>query len=274
MHATDPDADLMTETEQGWSRGPDRQLWRFLARRVPGRRLPLLGDRAVASLTFDDIPESVARVGAPIMERRGVRATVYVAAGLCGRDDRYWRVADRAQLRAMAEAGHELGCHTARHVNVQSLRGEELARECDRSAALIAELAGEEPVNFCYPFGDFGLWQKRYLGERFETCRTIYEHTNIGRVDLSLLGAYGLFDSTMDRARLEGIVRDAVARRGWLIFYSHDVEAQPTRMGMSPQLMDLTLDLLEEHDVTVMPIREAARFHGLVSVADGARQAI
>lgn len=253
----------MNEVEQGWSHGRDRQIWRFLARSVPSRRVLLRGDRAVASLTFDDVPESAARVGAPLLERRGLKATFYVATGLCGGEDRYWRYADRHQVRDLAAAGHEIGCHTARHVNVQSLREADLVSECDRSADLIAELAGRPPRNFCYPFGDVGLKQKRILSERFDTCRTIYEQANAGRVDPALLGAYGLFDAALDRTRVERLVRETVARRGWLIFYTHDVAQDPTRMGVTPRFLDETLDILAACGVPVLTVADGARHHGL-----------
>lgn len=257
----------MTEIEQGWSQGRDRQLWRFLARSVPGRRLPLRGREAVASITFDDVPESAVTVGAPLLERHGARGTFYVATALCGRQDRHWRVADRAQLRALAQAGHEIGCHTARHVNVQSLRADALIRECDDNGRAIAEIAGRPPRNFCYPFGDVGLIQKRILGERFDTCRTIYEHPNAGRIDPALLGAYGLFDSVIARGRLVALAQEAVARRAWLILYTHDVASEPTPMGATPRLLEETVGVLADHGIPILTVAEAARRHGMASAA-------
>lgn len=253
----------MPQVEQGWSSGYDRTLMRFLARRVPSRRVSLSGPGPVASITFDDVPESAARLGAPLLERKGLRGTFYVAAAWCGLQDRDWRVASRSQVRAVAEAGHEIGCHTARHVNVQSLGPRDLARECDRSRALLGEICGADPRHFCYPFGDVGLAQKRYLARRFVTCRSIYEHPNLGRVDPALLGAVGLFDATYRRERLLALVRRTVAARGWLILYTHDVSPDPTRIGTSPHLLAETLAVLADHGVPVLTLTEAARHHGL-----------
>ena len=252
----------MSEVEQGWSNGRDRQLWRFLARKLPGR-VPLRGKRAVASITFDDVPDNAVTNGAPVLERHDARGTFYVAAGTCGMQDTAWRVADRAQVRALAQAGHEVGCHTARHVNVQSLDEAALTRECDRNRDLLAEICGVTPRNFCYPFGDVGFRQRRVLGRRFDTCRTIYERHNAGRVDPAMLSAYGLFDASLDRARLERLVREAKAQDGWLVFYTHDVADEPTPIGTSPRLLDETLAVLADHGVPVLTVAEAARHHGL-----------
>lgn len=257
----------MTGVEQDWSNGRDRQFWRFLARRLPGRRTALRGKGLVASITFDDVPDNAVTNGAPVLERRGVRGTFYVAAGTCGMRDRQWRVADRAQVRALAEAGHEIGCHTARHVNVQSLDEAALTRECDRNRDLLAEIGGVVPRNFCYPFGDVGLRQRRVLAERFDTCRTIYERPNAGRIDPAMLNAYGLFDATIDRAGLDRLVRESKARGGWLVLYTHDVSADPTPIGTSPRLLDEALAVLAGHGVPVLTTGEAARHHGIPSVA-------
>ncbi|MGU3538535.1 polysaccharide deacetylase family protein [Methylobacterium sp. A54F] len=251
------------DVEQGWSEGRNRKLWRLLARATPTGRVGLRGGQAVATLTFDDVPASAAAVGAPVLERHGLAGTFYVAAALCGRQDRHWRTADRPAVRALAEAGHEIGCHTARHVNVQSLDARALARECDRSRDLIAEICGRVPQHFCYPFGDVGLRQKRVLARRFATCRSIYEQVNAGRVDPALLGAIGLFDATLPRDRLVRLVRTAQATRGWLIFYTHDVDPDPTPMGVSPALLTETLAVLADHGVPVLTMTEAARHHGL-----------
>ena len=257
------DLDRASEIERGWSHRYDRKVSRFLARSVPARRVTLRGAYAVASITFDDIPASAATAGAPILERFGWRGTFYVAGGLCGQPDRYWRLADRGQIRDLVRSGHEIGCHTARHVNVQSLTPDALASECDASQKALGDICGVRARNFCYPYGDVGLAQKRVLAERFDTCRSIYEHPNIGRVDPALLGAYGLFDSVLNRKRLLEAVRRTVAARGWLIFYTHDVAAEPTPMGATPGLLADVLSLLADHGVPVLTVADAARHHGV-----------
>ena len=230
--------------------------WRALAR-IKSRTLRLAG-RAVASITFDDVPESAASIGAPLLEGYGVRGTFYVAAGTCGMRDQHWDVANVEQIRNLATSGHEIGCHTARHVNVQSLSRHELSQECDRNAQLLADLCGvATPTNFAYPFGDLGLRQKRQLQERFSSCRSIYEHLNVDCVDLGRVGAIGLFDATMDRSRLELLVREAVAKNAWLVFYTHDVAQNPTFMGSSPRLLAETLRILAEHDVACLTMNDA-----------------
>ncbi|TDR95041.1 polysaccharide deacetylase family protein [Enterovirga rhinocerotis] len=248
--------------ERGWSVTYRHKLWRLLARRIPLRPFPLSGPSAVASITFDDVPDSAVSVGAQLLGRSGAAGTFYIAAGTCEFQDRHWRVCSRDQIRDLTEGGHEVGCHTAHHVNVQSLGVEALARECDENARTILEITGYPLLNFAYPFGDLGLWQARYLVQRFQSCRTIYERINVGTIDLAKVGAIGLFDRTMTRDRLEDLVGAAVAAKGWLVFYTHDVGPEPTFMGTSPRLMELTLSVLADHGVPCVTMEAALRHHG------------
>jgi peptidoglycan/xylan/chitin deacetylase (PgdA/CDA1 family) len=243
---------------RGFSSRNRHRFWRLLAK-LDRRRLMDVSQRpAVVSLTFDDVPESAVSLGAPALERHGVRGTFYVASGMCGQEDGQWRVASLAQVRDLAAAGHEIGCHTSRHVNVQSLGRDELSRECDVNAERLAQACGvARPTNFAYPFGDLGLRQKWILEERFSSCRTIYERLNVGMVDLGLVGAIGLFDRNFDRRRMERLVRDAKLRRAWLVFYTHDVGDAPTGIGTSPRLLDETLTILRDQDVQCLTVAEA-----------------
>lgn len=250
--------------ERGWSATWPRKISRLMARRLVTRSAVLAGPTAAASITFDDVPESAARVGAPVLERKGVRGTFYVSAGQCGTTDQHWRVASGGEVRALADAGHEIGCHTASHVNVQSLNRAELARECARNAALLAGIAGAARLdNFAYPFGDLGIIQKRWLERRFGACRSIYERVNVGRVDLGNVGAIGLFDRTLNRAAVQRLVAQAAADRAWLVFYTHDVSSTPTFMGTSPALLDDTLKILEDYGVPCLTMAQALRHHRL-----------
>ena len=248
----------MSDYEQGWSSTPLRKITRGLARAVATRKMQLPPGRVVASITFDDVPDSAAAVGAQVLERRGARGTFYVAAGTCGTQDTYWRVASREQVRDVHAAGHEIGCHTTHHVNVQSLGRRALTRECDDNAALLTDICGPLALtSFAYPFGDLGLASKTVLQARFGTCRTIYETMNTGTIDLGRVGAIGLFDATQTRKSLDRLIMSAKAGGGWLVFYTHDIAPEPTFMGTSPGLLDETLALLAGHGVSVMTMRDA-----------------
>lgn len=253
----------MPIVERGWSESLPRKIKRGLARRFVSRPF-VLPHQPIVSFTFDDIPESAARIGAPLLEKWGVRGTFYVAGGTMGQKDRYWTCAGLEDVRRISAAGHEIACHTADHVNVQSLGPGGLIEQSDRNAALIRDTTGR-PVsrNFAYPFGDLGLAQKRVLERRFTSCRSIYERLNSGRIDLGCLGAVGLFDRTLDERSLERVLEDAVAQGAWLIFYTHDVGPDPTFMGTSFGLFERALSRIEAIGLKCLTIESALSAYGV-----------
>ena len=249
--------------ELGWSTSIERRVKRGLARNLV-RRPFALPNRPTVSFTFDDVPSSAARRGAPILERHGIRGTFYVAGAICGLPDRYWTLASADDIRDLHASGHEIACHTANHVNVQSLSEPALLRQCDSNDDLIAGMTGA-PVSrhFAYPYGDLGLMQKRVLERRFLTCRSIYERLNVGRIDLGCLGAIGLFDRVFDERSAMALLDIAARQGGWLIFYTHDVDDDPTFMGTSPKLLDWVARQVAAMGITCSTIAEATRAYGI-----------
>lgn len=60
-----------------------------------------------------------------------------------------------AQLREMAEAGHEIGSHSMSHGILPLLDDEALTYEVERSRAVLTEKLGRPVETFCYPNGDY-----------------------------------------------------------------------------------------------------------------------
>ena len=212
----------------------------------------------IVSFTFDDVPASAQANGAAILDRRGIKGTFYVAAGICGTTDEHWRVIERDNVRALHEAGHEIGCHTYSHVNVETLDADAMDEQCRRNREALRGICGDIQLsNFCFPFGRLSLSRKLQLLTKFDTCRGIYEGINAGTVDLGLLQVVELYDRTLTPEKLDRVLRETRERNGWLIFYTHDVADPPSWIGCSPALFAETLDATLAMGIACMPIRDA-----------------
>jgi peptidoglycan/xylan/chitin deacetylase (PgdA/CDA1 family) len=212
----------------------------------------------IVSFTFDDVPASAQSNGAAILERRGIRGTFYVAAGICGTQDEHWRVIETDGVRSLSDAGHEIGCHTFSHVNVETLSATEMDRECQRNLERLQQVCGDIPVtNFCFPFGRLSLARKLQLQKRFNTCRGIYEGMNVGTVDLGLLRVIELYDRTLTPQKLQQTLSEAVERNAWLIFYTHDVADPASWIGCSPALLASTVEAVQALGIGCLSIRDA-----------------
>jgi peptidoglycan/xylan/chitin deacetylase (PgdA/CDA1 family) len=61
-----------------------------LARHMHIAPLRLPGTSPMVSFTFDDVPESAATVGAPILEEHNAKGTFYISGGLVGQRSGNW----------------------------------------------------------------------------------------------------------------------------------------------------------------------------------------
>jgi peptidoglycan/xylan/chitin deacetylase (PgdA/CDA1 family) len=242
-----------------------RKLTRFLAKQEKSRSVSMATPRPMASFTFDDVPASAHINGARVLDSHGVKGTFYIASGTCGTEDTHWQVISEAQVADLHTRGHEIGCHTFSHVNVHTLSVRELAFECDRNATNLMRICGPSIrlPSFCYPFGDLGYVQKRYLQERFVSCRSIYEGLNIQSVDLGMVLVVECYDATLTPEKLAATLAEAKRTNAWIVFYTHDVTDDPTYMGCSPALLSRTVAALIEAGIEITPMSSAVQRLGL-----------
>jgi peptidoglycan/xylan/chitin deacetylase (PgdA/CDA1 family) len=116
--------------------------------------------RGLVGLTFDDGYTDFLDHAVPVLARHGMTATLYVVAGLLGgRND--WDDGPRLELldahgvRAVAEAGHEVGSHTQTHVRLAGADAGTLEREIAGSRRVLEDVLQRDVPGFCYPWGNF-----------------------------------------------------------------------------------------------------------------------
>ncbi|NMO16966.1 polysaccharide deacetylase family protein [Pyxidicoccus fallax] len=104
--------------------------------------------QVLVSLNFDDGLASQLQAAA-ILEVRGMRGTFFINSGRLGQSGRL----TLAQVRALQDAGHEIGGHTLTHPRLTTLSADDQRREiCNDRVALLN--AGLRVTSFAYPFGD------------------------------------------------------------------------------------------------------------------------
>jgi peptidoglycan/xylan/chitin deacetylase (PgdA/CDA1 family) len=235
---------------------------RQMARHYRSKSFQMKNRAPLVSFTFDECPDSAFTNGASMLEDHGIFGTFYISAGISDTDDTYWHVINPEQIRALHNRGHEIGCHTFSHVNIETLSAEALDEECRKNHNLLRRLCGDiRLTNFCYPFGCVSLPRKLQLQRRFDSCRGNYEGVNVGAVDLGLLKVVELYNRTLTTDKLQRVLRETCDRNGWLIFCMHDVADPPTFMGCSPALLRSTIEAVQGMGISCVTIRE-----GLIQV--------
>jgi peptidoglycan/xylan/chitin deacetylase (PgdA/CDA1 family) len=214
------------------------------ARYWPQRRIDVAPTQAIVSFSFDDVPVSAFENGARLLEARGFFGTFFVAGGLAGQRFDGHEMLDVEGYRQLAARGHEIGHHTFSHqVPTRLGRGyqADLVRNDDYLSAIIARPAR----NFAFPYGLASPLVRGELARRFRSSRSIMPGINRGPTDPDYLKAVEIKrESRLEM--LQAWIDEAVAHRGWLVFFTHDVQDEPgiygCRTGWLESLIERAVD--------------------------------
>jgi peptidoglycan/xylan/chitin deacetylase (PgdA/CDA1 family) len=163
------------------------------------------------AITFDDAYNSVLDLARPALDRVGAPATVFVATDYPGRPEPmvwsgtdHWlggphepelKCASWDDLRALADAGWEIGSHTCSHPHLTRIADDALAEELAGSRARCETAIGRPCRSIAYPYGDVdarvvaaardaGYLYGATLSERIRTPEPLYwPRTGIYNVD-------------------------------------------------------------------------------------------
>lgn len=234
------------------------RLTRFIARMARVRPARMNSRRPIASITFDDFPKSAWEIGGAVLARYKARGTYYTAGNFCGRTVKGLTYYDESDLRALAEAGHEIGCHGYGHEPAPTLSTEALDADRRRNAEFLAPfLGGARPQSYAYPFGASSVRTKKFYAPHFTNLRGVHPGINTGRVDLAQLNAVSVEVRSYSREKLNAAIARAQHNNGWISFYTHDVSDSPTEYGATPAMLDDVLKALADALIEVLPMREA-----------------
>jgi peptidoglycan/xylan/chitin deacetylase (PgdA/CDA1 family) len=217
------------------------------------RRKSIPANTAFISFTFDDFPESAAIVGTQLLEEHDWRGTFYLASESVGKDSAVGKISSFAAAQQIQMKGHEIGNHTHTHFRCLGARKEDLRRDMENSFAALAHLSGVR--NFSLPFGVYDASALNVLSGHFDTIRTITPGINRGMVDFNLLKANRVYHTT-DMLELKAKIQDVSANGGWLIFYTHDISAEPSDYGCTEIQFKLLLSWIAQCQVEVLTVKQ------------------
>ncbi len=227
--------------------------------RFPGNLAVRLDNAPLCTFTFDDCPRSALENAGGILERHGLVGTFFVAgATLDQASGKYSQMLGPRDLESLVRRGHELGCHSYHHMSLRSTPIEEARADLDRNREVLLEASGAESLtSFAYPFGEANWTAKAEVAKRFAAARGVRPGINGRILDLAQLLAVGIFAEDFSEARVQAIIQRTVKTRGWLIFYTHEVEASPSSIGCTEQQFERTLDMVIASQIEVLSMRNA-----------------
>ena len=146
------DEHLAVIADQGWRTITVGEL----TKRVAGGAIT--EDRTLV-ITFDDGFADTAEEAAPILERHGFAATVYVTSGCVGQECDWLGPTGRRpmaswqQLRDLSGSGWEIGAHSVDHSQLDVLRPAALREQVRGSRSELQDHLGLPVESFAYPHG-------------------------------------------------------------------------------------------------------------------------
>jgi peptidoglycan/xylan/chitin deacetylase (PgdA/CDA1 family) len=188
---------------------------------VDGQPLP----RRAFALTFDDAYRDFADSALPILERRGVPATLFATASqqrerLPGGLEAELLPLER--LAELTERGVEIGAHSVGHTDLTRLGDADLERELAQCRDVLEAHAGGPVPHFAYPFGLYDARVHAAVGRVFRAaCTTELARVGAGvdplaipRVDAHYLNS-PVLRSLLQRGRPDAYLRVRRQLRQW-----------------------------------------------------------
>jgi peptidoglycan/xylan/chitin deacetylase (PgdA/CDA1 family) len=211
------------------------------------------------SFTFDDFPRTAYTAGGAILGSLGIRGTYYVAMGLMGTSNALGEQFRLEDLRNVLQDGHELGSHTFSHSSSRKVSLSAFREDVRKGYQTLREIVNSQAVeNFAFPYGEATLAAKRAVGVEMMSCRGNFHGVNASDVDLNLLNANPLYGDVDKLDEVEQLIRENARQRGWLIFYTHDVQRTPSPYGCTPEFLQAVCRLAHQHS-KALPVGDVVR---------------
>jgi peptidoglycan/xylan/chitin deacetylase (PgdA/CDA1 family) len=123
------------------------------------------GGRAISeksvSITFDDGWYDSYTRAFPVLQRRGISATIFLVSGRIGLDGYLgWK-----EIREMREGGIRFGAHSVSHPRLTEISLAEARSEIGDCKKALEDGLGEEIPLFCYPYGFFNRTVRDFVEE-------------------------------------------------------------------------------------------------------------
>jgi peptidoglycan/xylan/chitin deacetylase (PgdA/CDA1 family) len=221
------------------------------------RMVPIGNHGPVVSFTFDDFPRTAYVVAGRILESFGARGTYYVAPKLMGTHNGLGEICNDQDLRSLLEKGHELGTQTLNHLSSRELSAQAFRLDVEQGILEAEQMAGCQARNFSYPYGHVTLGTKKHLESLVSSSRGIFPGINGPEIDLNLLRANRLYGDMSGAPHVQQLIQQNVAQKGWLIFYTHDVEPNPSEYGCTPEFLEFAVSAAAQGGSRILTVEQS-----------------
>jgi peptidoglycan/xylan/chitin deacetylase (PgdA/CDA1 family) len=190
--------------------------------------------QAELSITFDDSFKGQFANAFPVMQKYGLTGTAYVITRDIGgaTEDPIWTQMSWDDIRALKDAGWEIGSHTVSHPHLPTLDDKRLADELRFSSLQIARQLGQAPTSFAAPYGEVDARVTAAISKVYQNAATTGDEgggdgiNEPGKIDKYGISRLVITRNTLPEEACEA-VDDAAAKKVWLVLAFHQVVDNP-----------------------------------------------
>ena len=228
----------------------------FFVSKLHSKNIFLNLKEPVVSFTFDDIPRSAITNGEKILKKYNYSGTYYISLQLMKARGFDFDTKDVHILQQIVKGGGELACHTYSHLHFFRSGRRQIVSDLEKNQQFIEKyIDGYRLENFSYPFGEQTSVARDVISRRFKSGRSIYSGINNKKVDLNCLKSVRIYES-IPQDEIISIINQAIRSRGWIIFYTHDVDPNPSKEGCSPGYFEAIVKYCSEKKLKVLPVNK------------------
>lgn len=230
-----------------------------MSTKIAYRRIAhLKNNHPIVTFTFDDFPISAFENGSKILNEYNVKGTYYICMSYLDNHNSRNRFT-KDSLVQLIDDGHELACHTFDHLDADKNTDAEFELSIKANQRTLNEILNIDyrMENFSYPYGRTNPRIKRQTLKYFKTARGTSWGSNFGKTDLNLLNACKLYGEKDYDNSIKKLISKNSKINGWLIFYTHDVQSNPSEFGCTAEVFKSTIELALKSGAQLMSVREA-----------------
>ncbi|MCB0656583.1 MAG: polysaccharide deacetylase family protein [Saprospiraceae bacterium] len=211
----------------------------------------------IVSITFDDSFGCTFENAGKVLADRGMFGTFYVSFSFLKNQNEQPSF-QIEHLEKVIRQGHEIGCHTYDHIDLSKTRFKNAIQDILNNQKHLDRYFPQMKFrNFSYPFGAETYMVKKFIGNRFLTARGNRPGMNVGTCDMANLKSIKLYENKYTLDDIREKLDQAIEKKAWLIFHTHDVQENYSQYGCSPGYLDKVLYACQERRIPVRSIHQA-----------------
>jgi len=144
-------ADMKILHDSGYHTVLPDQLYDYLTRGTPLPPKPVM-------ITFDDNDGEQFTIARPVLDQYGFKAVFFIMTVTIGKP----HYMSKAQIKQLAEEGHQIGLHTWDHHMVTRYTEQDWVKQLDEPKKMLEQLIGKPIPYFAYPYG---VWNEQAIAE-------------------------------------------------------------------------------------------------------------